>query len=172
MSASTPSSTPSSTHVDQPAGSRRVQIPSYRVLFGTVVVVCMLGMWGNLALAIATGQPPDRPRTHQEQIVGVLSFGTIGLVVCLTIGLWAARTPHRSRVGAIVFGALAVPCLVFFFSGLPAMLGATAAHLAGLTSGRTPVPGLPRVFGTVGLAIALLNLIVVVVGISVAWLVG
>ncbi|GAB3991719.1 hypothetical protein [Nocardioides marmoraquaticus] len=156
-------------------GARGVRVPSYRVLLGAAVLGTTV-MLLNLVAAIATDQPPDRPRTHQEQIVGVLGFGGLGLAIALAVAWWArSGTPHslaRRRTGAVVLGALAVPGVVFFFSALPAMLGVTAAHLAGLTPGRRRLDGLARTFGTVGLVIAVLDLVVIVVGVSLAWTVG
>lgn len=157
----------SATHTAEAPATR---VPPFPVLFGVVAVVCMGGMTANLLAAKAQGVVDEGPRTLDEQLVGVLTFGSIGLVVCLTVGLWLAASPARSRVGAVVLGFLAVPCVVFFFSGLPGMLGATAAHLAGLTRGRTPASGAPRVFGLIGLVLAVLNVVVVVVGVTVAWL--
>lgn len=146
------------------------RVPTYPVLLGVVVAVCTGGMALNLLGAMAIGVVDEGPRTLGQQLAGVLGFGTAGLVACLLLVPWLSRTPARSRVGAVVLGVLAVPCLVFFFSGLPGMLGASAAHLAGLTRGRTPLAGAPRAAGLVGLVIALLNVLVAVVGITVAWL--
>lgn len=149
---------------------RTVPVPGYGVLLGTVAAICTGGMALNLLAAIALGVVDEGPRTLEQQLVGVLGFGAAGLVACVLLAHWLGSTPRRRRVGAIALGALAVPCLVFFFSGLPGILGATSAHLAGFTRGRTLLVGAPRVVGLVGLVIAALNVLVVVVGVSVAWL--
>lgn len=50
------------------------------------------------------------------------------------------------------------------------MLGATAAHLAGLTRGRASERGLARAFGLVGLVLAVINPVVNFLAVSVSWL--
>lgn len=149
--------------------TRRTSVPSYPVLLGVVVAVCTGGMALNLVGAMAYGVVDEGPRTLEQQLTGVLGFGALGLVVSLLAAAVLGRTPARRRAGAAVLGVLAVVSLVFFFSGLPGMLGATAAYLAGLTRGTGPVEGAPRAFGLVGLAIAVLNVLVCTVGIAVAW---
>ena len=100
----------------------------------------------------------------------VLGFGAAGLAISLAGAWWFTRQPGRSRIGAIVYGALSVPTLLLFFSGTPAMFGVTAAFLAGLTRGRQPETGAPRVFGTVGLVLAVVNVCVTILGVTIAWL--
>ena len=102
----------------------------------------------------------------------VCTFGIGGLTLSLLGAWWFSRTEARAQVGAIVFGALAVPTIILFFSGTPGMFGATAAFLAGLTLGRTPATGAPRVFGIVGLVFAILNVLITVAGVSIAWITG
>jgi hypothetical protein len=68
-----------------------------------------------------------------------------------------------SRIGAVVYGALSVLTITFFWSGAPGILGAVAAWLGGLTRGRTPERGAPRIFAIIGLCIAILNCIANVV---------
>jgi hypothetical protein len=152
--------------------TRKSVIPTYPVLLAIVFGVCTVGMTLNLAAAIATDVVDEGPRTLQEQLVGVIGFGLGGLAVATLGAWWCSRTEARSRLGAVLFGALCVPTLILFFSGAPGMFGATAAFLAGLTRGRTPAAGVPRVFGIVGLAVAILNVLVTVLGVSIAWLAG
>ena len=151
---------------------RRSIIPAYPVLLGIVFVVCTVGMALNLIAAIATDVVDEGPRTLQEQLAGVIGFGIGGLAVSLLGAWWFSRTEARAKAGAIVFGALAVPTIILFFSGTPGMFGATAAFLAGLTRGRTPATGAPRVFGIVGLVFAILNMLISVAGVSIAWIAG
>ncbi len=156
----------------QPDTARRGIVPAYPVLLGIVFVVCTVGMALNLVAAIATDVVDEGPRTLQEQLVGVIGFGLGGLLVSLLGAWWFSRTDGRATVGAIVFGVLAVPTIILFFSGTPGMFGATAAFLAGLTRGRRPSDGAPRVFGVVGLVIAILNVLITVAGVSIAWIGG
>ncbi|MCA0293416.1 MAG: hypothetical protein LCH82_17825 [Actinobacteria bacterium] len=151
---------------------RRDIIPAYPVLLGIVFVICTVGMALNLIAAIATDVVDEGPRTLQEQLAGVIGFGIGGLAVSLLGAWWFSRTEARAKAGAIVFGALAVPTIILFFSGTPGMFGATAAFLAGLTRGRTPATGAPRVFGIVGLVLAILNMLITVAGVSIAWIAG
>ena len=82
----------------------------------------------------------------------------------MLVGLYLAKSDSASRVGAIVFAALSLLTIVFSWSGTPGILGAVAAWLGGLTRGRTPVQGAPRVSAIMGLGIAILNCTV-----NVAW---
>lgn len=153
------------------AAPRRGTVPAYPVLLGCVFVICTVGMALNLVIAIVTDVVDEGPRTLHEQLAGVIGFGGAGLTLSLVGAWWFSRNDARSKAGAIVFGVLAVPTIVLFFSGTPGMFGATAAFLAGLTRGRTPTAGAPRAFGIVGLVLALLNVLIAVAGISIAWLV-
>ena len=159
----------SQTHA---VGPRRVTVPTYPVLLGIVFVICTLGMALNLVIAIATDVVDDGPRTLQEQLAGVAGFGSAALAISLVGAWWFSRTEERAKAGAIVFGVLAVPTIILFFSGTPGMFGATAAFLAGLTRGQTPTTGAPRAFGVVGLVFAILNVLIAIVGISIAWISG
>ena len=156
---------PATTH-------RRGAVPAYSILLGVVFAVCTVGMALNLLAAIATDVVDEGPRTLQEQLAGVIGFGLGGLAVSVLGAWWFSRTEARARAGAIVFGALAVPTIILFFSGTPGMFGATAAFLAGLTRGRTPTTGAPRVFGIVGLVFAILNVLITLAGVSIAWIAG
>lgn len=156
---------PAATH-------RRGAVPAYPVLLGIVFAICTVGMALNLMAAIATDVVDEGPRTLQEQLAGVIGFGLSGLAVSALGAWWFSRSEARSKIGAIIFGVLAVPTIILFFSGAPGMFGATAAFLAGLTRGRTPGTGAPRVFGIVGLVIAILNILIAVAGVSIAWIAG
>jgi len=83
--------------------------------------------------------------------------GTTALMIGVLPGLYLAKLDPASRIGAIVYGALSLLTIVFFWSGAPDIIGAVTAWLGGLTRGRTPVQGAPRVFAIVGLCIAMLN---------------
>ncbi len=111
----------------------------------------------------------DQPRSLGQQLAGVLGFGTLGLLV--SVATVARLTSRRQRrVGAMVIGVLTVPSLALFWCGMPALLGAAAAALAGLTRGRTPLDGAARVFGLVGLAFAVINPIANGLAVTISWL--
>lgn len=81
-------------------------------------------------------EDPSRSDGPVEEIVSIGVAGTTALVLGVLAGLALVRSPGRARVGAIVFGALAIITLPFFWSGAPGIFGAVAAWLAGLTRGR------------------------------------
>jgi hypothetical protein len=85
-------------------------------------------------------------------------------VIALAVGLPLSRDPARAKVGAIVLGALALVTVPFFWSGAPAVLGASAAWLAGLTKGGRPLGGVARGFGIIGFVVAVLVVVAVFVG--------
>ena len=63
-----------------------------------------------------------------------------------------------------MLGALAIVTLPVFWSGAPAVLGASAAWLGGLARGSYPQTGAARGFGIVGLVIAVLEIVATVFG--------
>lgn len=150
---------------------RLSRIPSYGVLVGVAYAVCVLGMSSSILAEMAVGYTGsgDAPRSLGEQLAGVLGFGTLGLVVSV-LAVRFLDSPRRRQTGAIVLGIAAVPALAFFWCGMPALLGAGAAALAGLTRGRTPEVGVARVFGLIGLAFAIINPIVNAAGVTFSWL--
>ena len=118
--------------------------------------ICVIGMSLSIVAEMAFGYTGsgDQPRSLGQQLAGVLGFGTLGLLV--SVATVARLTSRRQRrVGAMVIGVLTVPSLAFFWCGMPALLGAAAARLAGLTRGATPLGGAARVFGLVGLVLAI-----------------
>lgn len=155
-----------------PATGTRTWVPSYKVLVGVAYAVCVLGMSLSIFAEMQTGYvgSGEQPRSLEEQLVGVLGFGTLGLAVSVgAVWLFGTRL-RRAGLGAVVMGILSVPSLAFFWCGMPALLGAAAAHLAGLTRDGRPVAGAPRVFGMVGLVFAILNPLTNFTAVSVSWL--
>lgn len=156
--------------VAAPATSTR--IPSYPVLVGIVYGICVVGMSCSIVAEMIFGYTGsgDQPRSLGEQLLGVTGFGTLGLVVSV-LSVQFLRSERQRQVGAIVLGVAAVPALAFFWCGMPALLGAGAAALAGLTRGRTPLTGAARAFGLLGLAFAVINPIVNFLGVTISWIV-
>jgi hypothetical protein len=160
------------TTTDVPAStSLGTRIPRYGVLVVIAYGICVIGMSLSIVAEMAFGYTGsgDQPRSLGQQLAGVLGFGTLGLLV--SVATVARLTSRRQRrVGAMVIGVLTVPSLAFFWCGMPALLGAAAAALAGLTRGRTPLDGAARVFGLVGLAFAVINPIANGLAVTISWL--
>ena len=61
-------------------------------------------------------------------------------------------------------GVLALVSVPLVWSGAPAVLGASAAWLAGLTKGGHPQSGAGRAFGIIGFVVAVLGVVAVLAG--------
>jgi hypothetical protein len=125
-----------------------------------VAIVFLLTTMTGLAFQTAdfvfnqTGDDPYRAEGPVDSIKGIALFGGIALVVALAIALPLRRDPAKARIGAMVLGSLALLTLPFFWSGAPAVFGAAAAWMAGLTKDAEPQTGVARGFGIVGIVVA------------------
>jgi hypothetical protein len=145
---------------------RSVTLPSARVLVGAVYAICVLGLVAVFVADIVfTDKDPHRSDGPIVSMVTIGIMGTSALLIVVGLGLWLGRTPERARVGAVMLGALSVLTVIVFWSGVPGILGAGAAWLAGLTRGGHPLGGAARVAGLVGVFIALLNVVISVGGV-------
>lgn len=160
------------THQTAEATRARLRVPSYPVLLAFAFGICVIGMSISILAEIAFGYvgSGDQPRSLEEQLAGVLGFGTAGLLVSLAAVRFLSTSDRKARIGAVALGALSVPALAFFWCGMPALLGAAAARLAGLTADGSPRGGAARVFGLVGLVLAVLNPTVNFLAVSLSWL--
>jgi hypothetical protein len=113
---------------------------------------------------LVTDEDPFRSDCPVEEVVSTGVAGTTALVVGVLAGLALVRSPSRARLGAIVFGALAITLSHSSGRALPGIFGAVAVWLARLTRGRRPLDGASRVFGVIGLCVAILNPTVVLGG--------
>jgi hypothetical protein len=125
----------------------------------TVAAICF-----QVADILFTDSDPHRPQGPVESIVTIAVVGVVALAVALAVALPLVRRPGGAKVGAIVLGALALLSVPFFWSGAPAVFGASAAWLAGLTRGGHPQSGAARGFGIVGFVVAVLGVVTVFVG--------
>ena len=125
----------------------------------TIVIICF-----QVGEIVFTDKDPNRPEGPIESIASISVVGGAALLVALAVGLSLVRNPARAKVGAIVLGALALVTVPFFWSGAPAVLGASAAWLAGLTKGGQPQSGAARAFGIIGFVVAILAVVAVWVG--------
>ncbi|WP_159083550.1 hypothetical protein [Nocardioides terrigena] len=168
---SQPSVTQGSRQVD-PGGRARTWVPSYRTLVGIAYGVCVVGMSLSIFAEMQSGYVGrgEQPRSLEEQLLGVVGFGTAGLLLSIGSVRFFGTSPQRAKTGAVLLGILSVPALAFFWCGMPALLGAAAARLAGLTRDGQPVSGAPRVFGIVGLVFALLNPVANFLAVSISWI--
>ena len=164
--------TTSSTRTPAPSPTRTVSLPSAPALVGGVYAICVLGL-----MAVFVGEilfTDHDPYASQGPVASILSVGVVGtaaLVIAVGVGLALHHSPERSRIGAIVFGALSILTLPFFWSGAPGIFGACAAWLGGLTRGSRPQTGAARVAAIVGIFVALLNVVVTVGGVLLSGLV-
>jgi hypothetical protein len=128
-------------------------------LLSTVTNLCF-----QLGDILFTDHDPHGPEGPISSIVSISVVGVAGLVLALAVALPLVRDPARAKVGAIVLGALALVTAPFFWSGVPAVFGATAAWLAGLTKGGRPLGGAARGFGIIGFVVAVLVVVAIFVG--------
>jgi len=128
-------------------------------LLSTVAGICF-----QLADILFTDDDPHRAQGPIDSIVSIAVVGVAGLIVALAVALPLVRDPARAKVGAVVLGALALVSAPFFWSGAPAVLGAAATWLAGLTKGGKPLGGVPRGFGIVGFVVAVLVIVATFIG--------
>jgi hypothetical protein len=128
-------------------------------LLSTVANICF-----QSADILFTDNDPHRDEGPIESIVSIAIVGVAGLIIALAIALPLVKNPARARIGAIVLGALALVSAPFFWSGAPAVFGASATWLAGLTKGSQPQSGAARGFGIIGFVVAVLVVVATFVG--------
>jgi hypothetical protein len=137
-----------------------VSLPSAKVSLALVYAGCVLTPVAVFAANILfTDEDPYRAEGPVDSIISIAVVSTVALAVGLGLIAALGRTPQRSRIAALVLGALSVVTVVFFWSGAPGILGVCAAWAAGLTGGRQPLGGAARVAGLVGAFVAALNLV-------------
>jgi hypothetical protein len=118
----------------------------------------------QVGVIVFTDEDPHAPEGAIASIESIGLVGGLGLLLALAIALPLARSAAKAKVGAIVLGVLALVTLPIFWSGAPAVLGASAAWLAGLTRGGRPQSGAARAFGIIGFVIAILEVVVTFAG--------
>jgi len=122
------------------------------------------GICFQLADILFTDDDPHRSEGPIDSRISIAVVGIAGLIVALAVTLPLVRDPARAKIGAVVLGALALVTAPFFWSGAPAVLGAAATWLAGLTKGGRPLGGVARGFGIVGFVVAVLVVVATFVG--------
>lgn len=147
------------------SGNRTARGVSGPVLVGGAFLLSTVANLGfQTAGILFSDQDAHRPEGPIESIQSIAVVGVVALAIALAIALPLVKSPGRARIGAIVLGALALVTLPFFWSGAPAIFGATAAWLAGLTRGARPATGAARAFGVIGFVIAVLGVVAVFAG--------
>lgn len=131
---------------------------------GTFALTTLLTIAVHVGEILFTDHDPYAPEGPIETIQGVALLGSIGLILALAIAIPLSRDPQRAKVGAIVLGVLAIITLPVFWSGAPAVLGASAAWLGGLARGSHPQSGAARSVGVVGMVIAVLGIVATLLG--------
>lgn len=150
------------TDTTAPATSRGLTGPV--LVGGAFLLSTVLNLCFQLADLLFGAGDPHRPQGPIESIVSISVVGVAGLIVALAVALPLRRNPARAKVGAIVLGALALITTPLFWSGAPAVLGAAAAWLAGLTKGARPIGGAARGFGIIGFLVAVLVVVATIAG--------
>jgi hypothetical protein len=159
------------TRTQTPAPARTTRGVSGPVLVGAAfLLTTVLGLCFQLGDLLWGSGDPHRSEGPIASIESISVVGFAGLVVALAVALPLRRDPARARIGAIVLGALALVSAPFFWSGAPAVLGAAAAWLGGLTRGAQPQTGVARGFGIVGFVVAVLVFVAGLVGYLTAML--
>jgi hypothetical protein len=131
---------------------------------GTFALTTLLSIGIHVVEILFTDHDPHAPEGPIASIQSVAVVGGIGLVLALAIAIPLSRDPHRAKVGAIVLAILAIITLPVFWSGAPAVLGASAAWLGGQARGSHPQAGTARAFGVIGMVIAILEIVATVFG--------
>jgi hypothetical protein len=139
-------------------------LPAPLLVGGAFVLSTVANIAFQVGDIVFTDNDPHRPEGPVESIQSIAVVGLLALVIALAVALPLSRNPARSGIGAIVLGALSVISLPLFWSGAPAVLGASAAWLAGLTRGGRPLSGAARAFGVIGFVVAVLGVVAVIVG--------
>ena len=139
---------------------------------GTFALTTLLNIAMHVGEILFTDHDPHEPEGPIESIQSVAVVGGIGLALALAIAIPLSREPHRAKVGAVVLGSLAVLTLPVFWSGAPAVLGASAAWLGGLARGSHPQTGAARGFAVVGIVIVILGIVATVLGGAASQLLG
>ena len=152
----------SAATTDPPATTRGLSAPL--LVGGAFVLSTVVNIAGQVADILFTDNDPHRPDGPISSIESISVVGVAALAIAIAIALPLVKSPSRARVGAIVLGALSLVTVPFFWSGAPAIFGATAAWLAGLTKGARPQSGAARAFGIIGFVIAILGVVAVVAG--------
>jgi hypothetical protein len=151
--------------------SPTVSTPDTRRSPSTALVVgAAIGLTTGVQLAVfaigmfvASDHDIHRSEGVKSALVSCAVVGAICLAVGFAIALATRRPASRSKVGAIALGALSVLSIPIFWAGGPAIFGALAAWLGGLTKDGQPHTGAARAFGVVGLVLAVLNVVAILV---------
>lgn len=131
---------------------------------GTFALTTLLNIAFHVGEIVFTDHDPHATDGPISSIISVSLVGGISLVVALAIAVPLSHDPQRAKIGAIVLGSLAILTLPVFWSGAPAILGACAAWLGGLTRGSYPQEGPARAFGIVGIVLVVLGIVATVFG--------
>jgi hypothetical protein len=116
-----------------------------------------------IGMFVASNHDIHRSQGVKAGLVSSSLIAGICLVVGFAVALTTHRSANRSKIAAIVLGALSVLAIPIFWASGPAIFGSLAAWLGGLTKDGHPQTGTARAFGIVGLVAAVLNVIAILV---------
>ncbi|MFI7586350.1 hypothetical protein ACIB24_04685 [Spongisporangium articulatum] len=115
----------------------------------------------GIGMFVASQAEIDRDEGVRASLVSISVVAAVSLVIAFAVSLSCRGVASRAAIGAVALGALAVISLPAFWAGAPAIFGANAAWLGGLTIGSTPQRGAARGFAIVGLVVAVLNAVAI-----------
>ena len=145
--------------------SKTHRSPSAALLIGAAIALSAGVQFAVFAIGMFVASEHDIHRS--EGVKGILVSSSLVAAICLVVGFGIAlatrRSARRSKVGAIVLGALSVLSIPIFWASGPAIFGGLAAWLGGLTKDGHPQTGTARAFGIVGLVAAVLNVVAILV---------
>jgi hypothetical protein len=146
-------------------GERTVRgLPAPLLVGGAFVLSTVANVCFQAGDILFTDNDPHRSEGPIDSIWSISVVGVASLIVALAVALPTVRKPTTARVGAIVLGVLALLSLPVFWSGAPAVFGASAAWLGGLARGGHPQTGVARAFGVIGLVVAILGVVALLTG--------
>jgi hypothetical protein len=155
----------SQTAAPTAASSNTHRSPSAALLVGAAIALStgvQLAVFGIL-MFVASDAEIEGSQGVKASLVSISVVAAVCLAVGFAIALATRQPATRSKVGAILLGALSVLSVPVFWAGGPAIFGGLAAWLGGLTKDGHPHTGAARAFGVIGLVLAVLNVVAIMV---------
>ena len=129
------------------------------LLGGAVAMTTVANLLFQVADILFTDKDPRRAEGPVQSLKGISVIAAVALAVALAVAITSSREASRARTGAMLLGGLSILTVPIFWSGAPAIFGACAAWLGGLTRGSHPQQGAARALGLTGAVVAVLSVV-------------